>query len=89
MPTEVKFIYSEKATNFCEISTVDLSYVGMVKSTVKIFAKCCGLLRIYEFYLGGHNLAPLIEIGLTYLPKIGGDPSPRPLTFRRLWPGQA
>ena len=27
IPTYVKFIYSEKATNFCEISTVDLSYV--------------------------------------------------------------
>ena len=33
---EVKFIYSEKATNFCEISTVDLSYVVTVKSTVEI-----------------------------------------------------
>ena len=32
----VKFIYAEKATNFCEISTVDLSYVVTVKSTVKI-----------------------------------------------------
>ena len=32
----LKFIYSEKATKFCEISTVDLSYVVMVKSTVEI-----------------------------------------------------
>ena len=32
----IKFIYSEKATNFCEISTVDLSYVVTVKSTVEI-----------------------------------------------------
>ena len=32
----VKFIYSEKATNFCKISTVDLSYVVTVKSTVEI-----------------------------------------------------
>ena len=32
----VKFIFSEKATNFCEISTVDLSYVVTVKSTVEI-----------------------------------------------------
>ena len=31
---KVKFIYSEKATKFCEISTLDLSYV--VKSTVEI-----------------------------------------------------
>ena len=33
---ELKFIYSEKATNFCEISTVDLSYVVTVKSMVEI-----------------------------------------------------
>ena len=32
----LKFIYSEKATNFCEISTVYLSYVVIVKSTVEI-----------------------------------------------------
>ena len=29
---QVKFIYSEKATKICEISTVDLSYVVTVKS---------------------------------------------------------
>ena len=32
----VKFIYSEKATIFSEISTLDLSYVVMVKSKVEI-----------------------------------------------------
>ena len=32
----LKFIYSEKAANFCKISTVDLSYVVTVKSTVEI-----------------------------------------------------
>ena len=31
-----KFIYSEKVTKFCEISTKGLSYVVMVKSTVEI-----------------------------------------------------
>ena len=35
----LKFIYSEKATKFCEISTVDLSYVVPVKSTVEILQK--------------------------------------------------
>ena len=29
-------MYSEKATKFCEISTLDLSYVVTVKSTVEI-----------------------------------------------------
>ena len=33
----VKFIYSEKATKFCEISTIDLSYVVTIKSTVDKF----------------------------------------------------
>ena len=33
---QVKFIYSEKVTMFCEISTVDLSYLVPVKSTVEI-----------------------------------------------------
>ena len=32
----LKFIYSEKATNFCEIFTLLLSYVVPVKSKVKI-----------------------------------------------------
>ena len=32
----LKFIYSEKATKFCEISTVHLSYVVPVKSKVEI-----------------------------------------------------
>ena len=32
----LKFIYSEKATKFCEISTLLLSYVVAVKSKVEI-----------------------------------------------------
>ena len=32
---QVKFIYSEKATKFCEISTLDLSYVVTVKEGCK------------------------------------------------------
>ena len=48
----VKFIYSEKANKFCEISNVDLSYPTYVHSASQIyggdFAKFCGLLRIYE-----------------------------------------
>ena len=36
---KIKFIYSDKATKFCEISTVDLSYVVPVKSTVEILQK--------------------------------------------------
>ena len=36
MAVVLKFIYSEKATKFCNISTVDLSYVVTVKPTVEI-----------------------------------------------------
>ena len=32
----LKFVYSEKATTFCEISTLLLSYVVPVKSKVEI-----------------------------------------------------
>ena len=34
--TALKFIYSEKATTFCEISTIYLSYVVTVKFTLDI-----------------------------------------------------
>ena len=33
---QLKLIYSEKVTNFCEIFTIDLSYVVTVKSAVDI-----------------------------------------------------
>ena len=33
---KVNFIYSEKATKFWKISTLDLSYVVTIKSTVEI-----------------------------------------------------
>ena len=47
----LKFIYSEKATKFCEISTVGLTvtkYIGQIYG--EDFAKICGLLRIYGLY---------------------------------------
>ena len=47
----LKFIYSEKATNFCEISTVDLSYVVMVKSTVEISQNFVAFLEYMNFIL--------------------------------------
>ena len=52
----VKFIYSEKATKFCEISIVDLTitmYIGQIYGGD--FAKFCGLLRIYELYVEKEN----------------------------------
>ena len=46
----LKFIYSEKATKFCKIFILLLSYVVPVKREGEDFAKFCGLLRIYELY---------------------------------------
>ena len=46
---DIKFIHSEKATKFCEISTNYLTgstYIGQIIGGD--FAKFCGLLRIYE-----------------------------------------
>ena len=47
IPTLIKFIYSEKVTNFCGISTVNLSNVIRVKSKMEISQS---FLRIYELY---------------------------------------
>ena len=47
----LKFMYSEKATNFCEISTVDLSYVVTVKSTVEILQNFVAFLENMNFII--------------------------------------
>ena len=47
----VKFIYSEKATQFFKMSTVDLSYVVTASQIYSgDFSNFCGLLRICELY---------------------------------------
>ena len=61
----VKFIYSEKATKFCEIFTLILTVCTVVKSKVKI-AKFCGLLRIYELYKDHNISADIISVIFTY-----------------------
>ena len=45
------FIYYEKATNFCEISTIDLSYVVMIKSAVEILQTFVGFSEYMNFIL--------------------------------------
>ena len=44
----LKFIYSEKATKFCEISTLHLSYVVPVKSKVEISQNFVAFSEFYE-----------------------------------------
>ena len=45
----VKFIYSEKATKFCKISTLLLSYVAPVKSKVEISQNFVALSEYMNF----------------------------------------
>ena len=47
----IEFIHSEKATQFCEISNLDLTMCSTVKSKFRDFAKFCILLRLYELYI--------------------------------------
>ena len=48
---KIKFTHFGKATNFCEISTVNLTvtYTGHIYG--RDFTKFCGLLKIYELYV--------------------------------------
>ena len=54
----LKFIYSEKATNFCEISTVDLSYVLTVKSMVEILQDFVAFSEYMNFNVVGMICPP-------------------------------
>jgi hypothetical protein len=46
----LKFMYSEKATIFDEISKFNLKLLSSVKKSLEISSYFCGPLRIYEHY---------------------------------------
>ena len=46
---------------------------------------CLWLSKLGVDVYGGHNLPPLVEIGLRWLPKLGVDTFPRPHAHRRAW----
>ena len=58
----IKFIYSEKATKFCEISTVDLSYVVPVKSTVEISQTFVAFSEYMNFKVPSEIKPPLVDL---------------------------
>ena len=58
---QLKFMYSEKATKFCEISTVDLSYVVTVKSTVEITQTFVASSEYMNFNLYHFNLKDFLN----------------------------
>ena len=49
----LKFIYSEKATKFCEIFTLLLSYVVPVKSKVEILQNFVAFSEYMNFIMNG------------------------------------
>ena len=62
----LKFKYSEKATKFCEISMIDLSYVRPVKSIVEILQNFVAFLVYMNFifiYLSYHHKLQKIQEG--------------------------
>ena len=58
----LKFIHFEKATNFGEISNVDLSYVVTVKSTVEISQNFMAFSEYINFTIN-HGLLNKIVLG--------------------------
>ena len=46
----IKFIYSEKATNFLRNLQLTFDYITYSQKLDEDFTKFCGLLRIYELY---------------------------------------
>ena len=62
----VKLIYSEKATKFCEISTVDLTVTTQDKSTVDISLKFVAFSEYMNFIVTNVRSQELEEVGSWY-----------------------
>ena len=65
-----KFIYSEKATKFCDISTLLLSYVVPVKNKAKISQNFVAFSEymnfMYHDILQGSTEGRFLKLGRTY-----------------------
>ena len=61
----LKFIYSEKATNFCEISTLLLSYVVPVKSKVEISQNFVAFSEYMNFTKSYSNFVLLMHLNFS------------------------
>ena len=68
----VKYIYSEKASKFCKISTVDLFYIVPVKSTVEILPNFVAFFRenISVFFCKSLHLLSILTQKLEDLKKL-------------------
>ena len=68
----IKFVYSEKATKFCKISTLLLSMYYRQKWGGD-FAKFCGLLRIYELYRKKSEKCPKVGVQVCKVARSSGS----------------
>ena len=66
---KMKYIYSEKATKFCKISTEGLCHVVPVKSTVEISQNFVAFSEYMNLKYLGRMIKTEIDIGI-----IGNDP---------------
>ena len=63
----LQFIYSDKATKFCKISPLDLSYVVPVKSTVEISQYFVAFSEYMYFNINGRISDPNVNLPLLIL----------------------
>jgi hypothetical protein len=54
LTSHLKFIYSEKATKFCEISTINLTTVHTVKSKVEISQNFMAISEYMNYMIQSH-----------------------------------
>ena len=62
----IKFIYSEKVTNFCKISTVDFSFVVTVKSTSEILQNFVAFPEYMNFTKSWYNYSTVQIMDFLY-----------------------
>ena len=63
----LKFIYFEKATTFCEISTEDLSYVVPVKSTGEILQNFVAFSECMNFTTCIYTYRKVVSTNMSWL----------------------
>ena len=71
---KLKFIYSEKTTNFCKIFIADLSYVVTIKSTVEISKKFVAFSEYMNFKRASYEIVVNSSIlAVVFLLQISGS----------------
>ena len=70
--------------SFSQAVNFDLWWASLDSLPNALSRRACGFQNlVWTPIQGGHNLPPLVDIGLRWLPKLGVDMSPRPHIHRR------